>query len=558
MPDSFYLKFQPESIPIPSGNTALLIQYCSKSEIDVNEFAQIISTNPLLVVQILKVSNSALYGFSQEIKSIQHAITCMGLNSMRSLVLCFSVREALGHVDIEGFDCSSYWVDSVRRGISAKLIAEKVGGPADEAFTAGLLADIGFIVLFILEPHKADRSPLLRANNPEPRYAMEKSLFGITHDDVGAQLLELWQLPDCYSNAIKDHHNFKDEEERNILSDILMLSDLCNATYTSHNKTEALCELEKSANKLFKLSKESVEEILAEIPKKVAETASSFDVKFTSQIDFEQIMTQASQRLLEDNISYHELTVKLQQTLKQRDLYAAKLDQELDIAREIQQSLQPVTSDYKHIAAFNIPALKLSGDFFDYFVRDNGFECFCLGDVSGKGTSASLLMAKTISLFRCLSSVETSLASVVKLINSALWETSVRGMFVTFTAGWFDTKNQQLYLINAGHLATIIIEKDGIVQLPSQCPPLGIIEEIDFKELSVTFDNGRLYLYSDGLTEYRTENGEELGVKGLLRWLLRSKKLSVSQQLSWIKETLAEQAIKPNDDLTLMIIDSQR
>jgi len=67
-----------------------------------------------------------------------------------------------------------------------------------------------------------------------------------------------------------------------------------------------------------------------------------------------------------------------------------------------------------------------------------------------------------------------------------------------------------------------------------------------------------LYLYSDGLTEYRTENGEELGVKGLLRWLLCSKKLSVSQQLNWIKETLAEQAIKPNDDLTLMIIDSQR
>ena len=79
MTDDFYQKFQPEDIPVPGAKTAQLIQFCSQIDVDIDKFSEHISTHPALMVRVLQVSNSPLYGFQQEIKSISHAIVSIGL-----------------------------------------------------------------------------------------------------------------------------------------------------------------------------------------------------------------------------------------------------------------------------------------------------------------------------------------------------------------------------------------------------------------------------------------------------------------------------------------------
>jgi len=129
-----------------------------------------------------------------------------------------------------------------------------------------------------------------------------------------------------------------------------------------------------------------------------------------------------------------------------------KMRRELELAAEIQRNLLPVTPDPNSpIFGVNIPARTVSGDFFDFFELEDGRIAFCLGDVSGKGMNAALLMAKTASLYRCLGKTSDRPGQLMAHINAEICETSTRGMFVTLVGGIYDPKSKLVRLANAGH-----------------------------------------------------------------------------------------------------------
>ncbi len=569
MSASFYRDVQPENLPMPDKQISHLIQYALKEDIEVDALTRLISMNPALTVQMLGVVNSAFFGFRQTIKTISDAVVAMGMDRLRNLVLCFAVKEALSKKDIPGFDVDSFWEDSIRRGVAAQQLGYMVNGPVEEAFTAGMFLDIGLLVLFAMEPEKADRWPLLRSNLPVKRRQMEEELFHATHDNVGGLLAKRWNLPQAYIMAISSHHMFfsrKDAQqtakvnEHTELAALVYLADLCNAVYTCHDKSQALLNLKKKSKMLLHLEDEKIETLLSILPGQVKETSTAMEIKVGPQMDFATVMEHANRKLVEDNISYQELTWQLQRSLRQRDEYAGKLEAELDVAREIQQSLQPDIDQIHQVGAFNIPASHLSGDFYDYFPKDDGTICFCLGDVSGKGTSAALLMAKAISLFRCLCKVLDDIGQIIYLMNNELCETAVRGMFVTFVGGWLDPVTRELKIINVGHLPPFLVNGDKVIRIGPSSPPLGVLPEAMHAAKKLSISNSRLYLYTDGFTEGRLKKGDtrklgkELGLKGFLRWLLQSRNMPLDEQMDWIKEQCTQKLAPQSDDLTLMIL----
>ncbi len=572
MAAAFYRDFDPEDLPIPNRQVMQLIQYTLRDDAQIDTLTKLISVNPALTAQLLGLVNSAFFGFRQNIKTISSAVVAIGMDSLRNLVLCFAVKEALSKKVIPGFDIDTFWEDSIRRGVSAQQLAYLIDGPVEEAFTAGMLQDIGLLVLFYMEPEKVDRWPLLRSNLPQPRCEMEEELFHTTHDSVGALLAKKWNLPESYVMAIGYHHlsfskreikNHGQAKKQSVLAKIMHLSDLCNAFYTCHDKSGAMTELKKQSKMLFALTDDKMESLLSLLPGQVKETSEALNICVGSQMNFDAVMGQANRKLVEDNISYQELTWQLQNSLKQRDEYAAKLEAELDIAREIQKSLQPDIEMIHQVGAFNIPAFHLSGDFYDYFTREDGTICFCLGDVSGKGTSAALLMAKAISLFRCLCKVVDDISTIVQLMNNELCETAVRGMFVTFVGGWLEPDSNELDIINVGHLPPFLVNDKGITKIEAADPPLGVLPGVIHPARQFSLKNKRLYLYTDGFTEGRLkkggkkELGKELGIKGFLRWLVQSGNMPLDDQMAWIKEQCGIQLAPQSDDLTLMILSGE-
>src|SRR5690606_179800 len=199
---------------------------------------------------------------------------------------------------------------------------------------------------------------------------------------------------------------------------------------------------------------------------------------------------------------YQELTWRLGKALRERDRLAAERDRELERAGEIQKSLLPRSRPAFPVTARNVPARDLSGDFYDFFLREDGSIYFNLADVSGKGITAALLMAKASSLFRCLGKQLAGPGALLAAVNRELCESSSRGMFVTMVAGRYDPGTGQVRLVNAGHPPALRLDGEGVVTpYGAVAPPLGVVADCDYPETAIDLSGAALYLYSDGVIE---------------------------------------------------------
>lgn len=233
---------------------------------------------------------------------------------------------------------------------------------------------------------------------------------------------------------------------------------------------------------------------------------------------------------------------------------------ELDLAAEIQRSLLPEARPEPFpIHGVNVPARTVSGDFYDFFELETGDICFSVGDVSGKGMNAALLMAKTASLFRCLGKTVLNPGRLLATINREICETATRGMFVTMVAGVFDPRTGRVRLANAGHEPPLYRNRDGHYRaLEAEAPPLGILAlpgpDSDYPEREFFLDGGTLYVFTDGVTEGYVEDGQTLGVDGLKRSFDSHQDMPVADRLNAVIARLRQSRQSLRDDLTLLAV----
>ncbi|NNG03572.1 MAG: SpoIIE family protein phosphatase [Inquilinus sp.] len=235
-------------------------------------------------------------------------------------------------------------------------------------------------------------------------------------------------------------------------------------------------------------------------------------------------------------------------------------NRDLALAAEIQRSLLPAPeASGTAVIGLNRPARTVSGDFFDYFMLADGRVRFALGDVSGKGMNAALLMAKTASLFRCIGKVVEDPARLLGLINRELVETASRGMFVTMVAGVYSPDTGEVRFANAGHLPPLLRGIDrSYREFPADAPPLGLVDDLGCGTESITLDGGEFFVFSDGLTEFQHGASDVLGVDGLIQLLEAMNELPMEERLNALLAELDGDGWQARDDLTVLAIDDSR
>jgi len=234
--------------------------------------------------------------------------------------------------------------------------------------------------------------------------------------------------------------------------------------------------------------------------------------------------------------------------------------QELLLAREIQEAVLPDAQHGGHvIAGFNLPARSVSGDFYDYLEVSPGRFCFCLGDVSGKGVNAALMVARVSGLFRYLAKSKTSPAELLVAMNAELCETTTRGMFVTMVAGVYERKDKMIEMANAGHHPPLQLQTNNIVAYEQASPPLGILPDIEFEPYVLRLKDGALYIFTDGLTECWTGPQKPLGDDGVKALIYKHAAVPLPERLNLIVADATRWKMKTggylNDDITLLAID---
>jgi sigma-B regulation protein RsbU (phosphoserine phosphatase) len=235
---------------------------------------------------------------------------------------------------------------------------------------------------------------------------------------------------------------------------------------------------------------------------------------------------------------------------------AERTRRELELAAEIQRNLLPTAQvDPFPIQGINVPARTVSGDFFDFISLADGRIGFCLGDVSGKGINAAMLMAKTASLYRCMVKTIPDPAELLRLLNDEICETATRGMFVTMAAGVYDPKTGVIQLANAGHEPPVCHIESAFSIVEAGAPPLGIVPGVEIPEVQLDLNGGSLYIFSDGLTEAENKAGEQLGREGFEALLPRFADKPLTERVAAIVENVSLLSLK--DDLTLLAVSDE-
>ncbi len=552
-------KIKPSDLPAPPKDAIRIVQECSRQGVDSQDLASIVSNDPVLTAELLRVANSPLFGLANQVKSVARAVTLLGNRALRNIVLCLSMRDALRKDSIPGFDIDVFWEDALHRAVSARSLADLANLDADECFTAGLLQDFGLLVMLYLKPEQVEHWDALTLATPDQRRDLEIEIFQTTHDEVGLTLANSWSLPADLAIAMGYHHEGPPEgaNPQDIsLCKVSACADWMASVYRSADKRGVIQRTRSLLKEHFGAEPEQVDDLLQKVSDSVAAAAVAMGMRVGDQMSFEQVMHEANLRLAEENLSYQELTWRLEQTLSERDRIAAELQHELELAREVQKSLLPgPANQIKGIAGHNLSAKAVSGDFYDYFQLHDGRVAFCLADVSGKGMNAALLMAKTASLFRCLGKGIHDPGKLLGMLNREIAETSIRGMFVTMVAGVIDQKNGKVILASAGHLPVLHLGSAALIgEYPATAPPLGISSDSEFSNDTFYLQDGCLYLYTDGLLEARI-GGQCLEMEGLLNLLKEHSHLSLETRAKTISDAVQKAGGVIDDDLTLLIIE---
>ena len=240
----------------------------------------------------------------------------------------------------------------------------------------------------------------------------------------------------------------------------------------------------------------------------------------------------------------------------------ASLESELNVAHSIQMSMLPKTfppfPDRHDIELYGSlkPAKAVGGDLYDFFVRDEKL-FFCIGDVSGKGVPASLVMAVSRTLFRNIASHTAEPIHIVETMNEAISDSNDNNMFVTLFVGVLDLQTGHLRYCNAAHNAPYIINEEFAAAIPvNPNLPVGVMADWSFTEQETEMTSGSMiFLYTDGLTEAENAQHELFGEERVTD-VIASFKGSPQELIKTMTDAVHQFVgdTEQSDDLTMLAI----
>ena len=252
-----------------------LIKACNQSEGNLKEISQIIEKDPSLSSKILRLANSAYYGLPGRIRKMQNAVTLLGTTTIKNVAISTSIYEAFKIGENGLFNLKRYWWHSLRTAILARRLAEKVGYEApDEAFLTGLVHDIGRLVLWLNFKKQYHGLLELYGTRPDLLLAGEMRL-GATHCEVGAWLLEKWNLPSFMVDAALYHH----EPIGRIRNALPLVQIIYVANALSRDPTDTQDEPERLPQDIFGLPESHTQSLISGADEELAEVAKSFEIE---------------------------------------------------------------------------------------------------------------------------------------------------------------------------------------------------------------------------------------------------------------------------------------
>ncbi len=290
------------SLPTLPTIAVQLLELTSDPNVELNEISRLVESDPGLAAKILRTVNSSLYGLRTPCTSIQRALTYLGLNAVKSLVLGFSLVQMTGDLEEESsFDFTQFWRHSVLGAVASRHIASRVSScDPDEAFTCGMFQSMGILASYVaLGPNYLD---LIEESggDDDALAAAEQERFGFTHFQTGSSLGEKWKFPSKLVSCLR-YIPVPDRapEDAEDMTRVVALGRLAAEILSDHDAGDRLMRIRGLTESWFGEDFDDLNEVLEAITESAKELASVLDKDIGSSPDLEMIRRCAEQQSLE-------------------------------------------------------------------------------------------------------------------------------------------------------------------------------------------------------------------------------------------------------------------
>ncbi len=285
-----------------------------------------------------------------------------------------------------------------------------------------------------------------------------------------------------------------------------------------------------------------------------------FGLIYADSPTYETTFTEEHLKILTTLASVASIRVENARLLEER-LIRERMERELELATEIQQSFQPAASP--KLAGYELQGISFScyeigGDYYDFIKMDDGKMLIALGDVSGKGTAAALLMSSLHAAVHGQVAAKRTLSETVHAVNGYLSENTPSNRFVTLFIGELDPPTGVFKYINAGHNPPLVARLNGdIEKLTAGGLPLGLLSMAEYETGELKLESGEsLVIYSDGVSEANNLREEEFGMERLIEVVKKNINASAAGIRDKVESALSAftRTAPANDDITLVIV----
>jgi HD-like signal output (HDOD) protein len=191
--------------PLPEAVTEVMLAL-NREALSANRCIELIEQDQALAGRTLRLANSAFYGAPGRVGSIGDAVRMLGLRTVSGVLTAAATHQALSVDQCEGFDFPTYWRHGIATGLAARALAPAAARNADEAFLAGLMHDVGQLVMAVFYPGPAAEALALASDSGCSADSAETTVLGFSHSRIGALVVEHWRFPAAIARAIAVHH----------------------------------------------------------------------------------------------------------------------------------------------------------------------------------------------------------------------------------------------------------------------------------------------------------------------------------------------------------------
>ena len=321
-----HIRVNPADLPSPPAAIARVVRLASDPEITSEKLGAVVASDPAFTAELLRTVNSPFYGLKQPVTAAARAVTVLGIRALRNLAICFAVRDSLRNSGFRAQDLALFWEDCLRRAVAARVLARATRAAVpDEAFSIGLLQDFGMLALLHSNRREFEQWPRWRALAPAMRRQEELQYFEVAHDDLARMLGDRWGLPPKLIDALAWHHTPEScPAPSQNLARLAYFADLIASLIAAPN-SELLQAVRTGLRTSYGLAHDACDAVLEPIAAEVEAAANALGMRVARQPDFASILAEANRTLVEMNVSYEEITQRLERALAEKEQLMAQL-----------------------------------------------------------------------------------------------------------------------------------------------------------------------------------------------------------------------------------------